>query len=119
MNKKEVYTLIEEVVEYYPNFIDFSDDDKVQRRMDAWHRALKDCDSESILDNLAEYAKTNDFPPKISDLLKGVSLNRPYNIPDVAETKEIVKKYAPAPESERLTTEQAKQLVRERLGWKI
>jgi hypothetical protein len=120
LTKREVLELIKEIVEYYPNFIDLGDKDALQRRIDAWHRILGDYEQEAILNSLAAYVVAKEYPPKIADLVKGIPMKDPsYNIPDVAATKEIMKRYEPAPESERLTPEQAKQLVYEKLGWRV
>jgi len=91
MTKKETLDLLKEVLEYYPHFLDTSDTQTVQRRLDAWHRALKSYDYSSLLDKLTEYAMKSDFPPKVSDLVKGLSVpNTATNIPDKEETKKYL-----------------------------
>jgi hypothetical protein len=117
VERKEAGKLLNYVKAAYPMFIRENDPVII---LDMWTRALQDYDFDSVLDNLVEYTKDNEYPPKVSDLIK--PLKKPvdnYNIPDVAATKKIMEKYKPAPEEERLTPEQAKQLVFEKLGWKL
>jgi hypothetical protein len=117
MEKKEVAKLLDYVKAAYPMFVK---DNNPAIIMDLWTRALKDYEYEAVFNNFMDYATRNEFPPKVSELLKNVSVkSSSYNIPDVAATKELLKKYEPAPESERLTPEQAKALVYEKLGWRV
>ena len=113
VNKKETYSVLKAIVEYYPNFLNLSDSEAVQKRMDMWHRALKDFDIESILDNLAVYALENEFSPKVSNLVKGLTRNVGNVIPDVEETKKIMEKYKT---DNPMPVEDVRKLIEEKLG---
>jgi Loader and inhibitor of phage G40P len=113
MNKKEVFKLIDEITELYPNFIDMSDAEAVTKRIDAWHRVLKAYDINSVLDNLSKYALENGYAPKINDLVKGLVVYDSDNVPGLEETKEILNRYKPG---ETLTKDQARELIRKKLG---
>lgn len=120
MTKKELFDLLKEIAEYYPMFIDVTDEEAMKTRARVWYRSLEKYEIEGIRDALADFATKSEYAPKIADLVKGSTSQDPvYNIPDVAATKKIMEKYKPAPEEERLTPEQAKQLVFEKLGWKL
>ncbi|AKU43390.1 hypothetical protein CPT_Silence53 [Bacillus phage Silence] len=113
MNKKEVFSLLNEIVELYPAFLNLNDPEAVQRRMDAWFRVLKAYDVNSVLDNLSKYALESGYAPKINDLVKGLVIHDSDNIPGLEETKEILKRYEPANE---LTKEQIRAIARKNLG---
>lgn len=116
MNKKEVYNLLRTVAMYYPNFIDLKKMDEVQLKIDAWYRALKDFDNDSVLDNLAAYSQENEFPPKVVSLTKGLFRDSSNDhILGVDETKELLKTYT-VPKEQRLSKEQIRALVKEKLG---
>jgi hypothetical protein len=120
MTKQELFNLLKEIAEYYPMFIDVTDEEAMKTRARVWYRALEKYEIEGIRDALADFATKSEYAPKIADLVKASTSQDPtYNIPDVAATKEIMKRYEPAPEEERLTQEQIKALVKEKLGWRI
>ncbi|QGF21761.1 helicase loader [Bacillus phage vB_BcM_Sam46] len=86
--------LLVAVNEYYNGFVNFEDQQAVQKKINAWHMVLKGYEFESIMESLAAYVVTNDFPPKISQLVRNVSHTDPnYKIPGIDETKEMLDRY--------------------------
>lgn len=59
-----------------------------QKKVDAWHEALKTYELEDLKRNLLSFVKISPYPPKVSDLVpKAISWN---SIPNVEETREII-----------------------------
>lgn len=120
MNRKEVSMIMNLIVAEYPTFLSTADDETVKTVKDIWTEALNEYTFEEIKGSFMRYVQTNEYPPKVSHLIKGAGeKDAPYVIPDIAATKEIMKRYDPAPENERLTPEQAKALIYEKLGWRV
>lgn len=66
MNRSEVITLLETIEAYYPHI-------KVENpklRLEAFERALKSYDAETIHQNLLAYIELNTFPPTVSNLIR-------------------------------------------------
>lgn len=117
MTKQELFELLKEIAEYYPAFIDVSDKDAMVTRAKVWYRALEKFDIDSIRDKLADYATKSEYPPKVSDLVKGLNIQDiKHNIPGLQETKQIIAQYKPLPEEDRPTQEQIRQMIADRLG---
>jgi hypothetical protein len=74
MNKKEIYTLMVHIQDYYEKF-QFD-----QRKLDAWHLVLQKHSFERAHENLLEFVAHSPHPPKISDLIQIQSWGRA--IPD-------------------------------------
>lgn len=106
MDKKEVAQLLNYVNVVFPNFLR---DNKPEIVLDFWFRSLKDFEYEAVLDNLVNYAQTNEFPPKIKDLVDGLIGNENYNVPGIEETKKIMDSYQ-VPEDERLPPDELKKM---------
>lgn len=120
MNFEEVGMIMNLIAAEYPTFLANVDDETAETVMDIWTEALEPYEFEAIKKSFIRYIQTSEYPPKVASLIKGVEYKDPtYNIPDVAATKEIMKRYDPAPEEERLTTEQIHALVYEKLGWRL
>ncbi|WP_042375307.1 replicative helicase loader/inhibitor [Neobacillus jeddahensis] len=108
MDKKDVGQLLNYLNVAYPNFLR---DNKPETVLDFWFRSLKDFEYEKVLDNLVDYAQTNDFPPKIKDLVAGLMVNEKYNIPGIEETKKIMEGYQ-VPEEHRLSHDEIKVMFK-------
>lgn len=62
MNKEQVFEVLELLHNAYPNFsLD-------QKKIDAWHRLLKDQNPAIIMRNAERYIMEFKFPPSIADL---------------------------------------------------
>lgn len=82
MTKRETFSLLSTIRECYDQF-DFD-----QKKVDAWHEALKTYELEDLKRNLLSFVKISPYPPKVSDLVpKAISWN---SIPNVEETREII-----------------------------
>lgn len=112
MNKKEVGQLLNYVNVAYPNFLR---DNKPETILDFWVRSLKDFEYEQVLDNLVNYARTNEFPPKIKDLVDGLIVDEKYNIPGIEETKKIMDSYQ-VPKDQRVSPDELKELFKQQFG---
>lgn len=95
MKKNEVLDLMKYIKAAYPLFLK---DNEPAIVFDLWYRSLKDFEYERVLDNLIQYSKENEYPPKIKDLVEGLVMNERYNIPGVEETKKIIEGYMLPPE---------------------
>lgn len=94
MNKKEVYDLLEIISEFFPGFLNMTDSQAVQKRMDAWHKILQDYEFEQVESAVFEYCRVNDFPPKISQIIKGINKqNESYIVPNLEQTRELFNKW--------------------------
>jgi hypothetical protein len=117
MTKQELFDLLKEIAEYYPMFIDVTDEDAMKNRARVWYRALEKFEIESVRDALADFATKSEYAPKIADLVKNNSLDRQDNIPDVETTKSILdEKYAPVPKEKQLTKEQINEMLIQTIG---
>jgi hypothetical protein len=59
-----------------------------QKKVDAWHEALKNYEFEELNQNLLSFVTEFPYPPKVSDLVpKAIRWN---SIPNVEETREII-----------------------------
>jgi predicted component of type VI protein secretion system len=109
MDKKDVAQLLNYVNVSFPNFLR---DNKPEMVLDFWFRSLKDFEYEQVLDNLVNYAQTNEFPPKIKDLVNGLIVDEKYNVPGIEETKKIIESYQ-VPKEQRLSPDEVKKLLAE------
>lgn len=80
MIKKETFELLKAIHELFPIF------EVTQTKIDLWTTILADQEYEEMMENLSNYAKYNQFPPKPADLLKEDHEIK-YTGPTVAETK--------------------------------
>jgi hypothetical protein len=112
MNKKEVGQLLTNVSSAYPNF---SKDSDKELLFDFWYRCLKEFDYEQVLENLINYVKTNEFPPKIKDLVNGLVVNEKYNVPGIEETQKIMDSYQ-VPKEQRVPQDELKKMFKRQFG---
>jgi hypothetical protein len=112
MDKKEVAQLLNYVNVAYPNFLR---DNKPETVLDFWFRSLKDFEYEPILANLINYAQSNEFPPKIKDLVDGLLINENYNVPGIEETKKIMDSYQ-VPKEQRAHPDELKKMFKQQFG---
>lgn len=92
MKKQQTYEVLTTIVEYYRGFLDLTDTAAVQRKMDTWHRVLKDKEFDTIIENLTNYVEVNKFPPSLSDLLEVEPL-RGRGVKTAAETLEMLQQH--------------------------
>ncbi|MED1287328.1 replicative helicase loader/inhibitor [Bacillus mycoides] len=118
MNKKQTFELLKAISALYPIF------EVTQLKIDLWTTTLVEQEYEEMMKNLSNYAKYNQFPPKISDLLKEDHEVK-YTGPTVAETKTMFSQWdrnsediAPPEEREKHLKEIAKILGIKRRGRK-
>lgn len=84
MIKRETYSLLSMIEVYYDQF-------KVdQRKVDLWHEALQNYELEDLKKELVTFVLYSSYPPKVTDLVPKTPVGT--NIPNLAETKDIVKK---------------------------
>jgi hypothetical protein len=112
MDKKEVAQLLNYVNVAYPNFLR---DNKPEMILDFWFRSLKDFEYDPVLVNLVSYAQTNEYPPKVKDLVNGLIVNEKYNIPTIEETKKIMEGYQ-VPKEKRASPNELKKMFKEQFG---
>lgn len=70
MTKTEVFTLLENLEIIYPGKFVVN-----EKTVNAFYFHLQDQDSGEVMRNLKQHARTNKFPPTISDL---ITIKRPY-----------------------------------------
>jgi hypothetical protein len=112
MDKKEVGQLLNYVNVAFPNFLR---DNKPEIILDFWFRSLKDFEYGPVLDNLVNYAQINEYPPKIKDLVEGLTINENYIVPGIEETKKIMDSYQ-VPKEQRLSPDELKKLFKKQFG---
>lgn len=82
MIKRETYSLLAMIEEYYEQFqVD-------QSKLDLWHEALKENELEELKQNLMAFVRVSPYPPKVSDLFSKAPAGR--TIPGLDETKRIL-----------------------------
>jgi hypothetical protein len=115
INKKETFEILELIKDFYDQF------EINQSRIDSWHLVMKNCDFETVKNNLLVYSRENIFPPKVADLLKEKpnTLDRMNAIPDVEETSRYLRSLnqkGEYTEVQLLSIEQSKAQIRKILG---
>jgi 3-dehydroquinate dehydratase len=86
ISKKETYELFSLIQDFYEQF------EITQSKIVSWHSAIKDCDLETVKNNLLVYCKENIFPPKVADMIKQKPkiIDRMNAIPNVQETRQYL-----------------------------
>ena len=84
MIKRETFSLLSMIRVYYDQF------EVDQMKVDCWHEALKTYQLDDVKENLLTFVQHSSFPPKVTDLVPKTSVGT--NIPNLDETKDIVKK---------------------------
>ncbi|PLT33505.1 replicative helicase loader/inhibitor [Bacillus sp. V5-8f] len=79
MTKRELFTLLDLITEYYDQF------EVDQKKVDSWHEALRAYSFEKVKENTLAFVTTSPYPPKISDLVGGNPVASRY-VPDDKET---------------------------------
>ncbi len=67
MEQAKFYELLAQVNAIYSNFIP-KDNSKKTLMVNAWWKALKDCDYKKCSDRLISFSRENEFPPKPKDI---------------------------------------------------
>jgi N-dimethylarginine dimethylaminohydrolase len=86
INKEQTFELLKLIKDFYEQF------EITQSKLDSWHLVIKDCELETVKNNLLLYCKENVFPPKVADLIKEKSkiIDRMNAIPNVEETRQYL-----------------------------
>lgn len=115
MIKKETFTLMESIQQFFPHF------EITQTKIDTWQKVLSEIDYEQAEANLIRYAKGNSYPPAVADIVKGKKDEdfARRSIPSADETKAYLQQMI---ENENLSVEQienieeSKRAIRKLLG---
>lgn len=70
MTKKEVVELFKLITDFYPQF------EVTQSKIDNWTHIMKGQNFDRVMFMAREYAKTNRFPPAVSDLVERIDGTR-------------------------------------------
>jgi Loader and inhibitor of phage G40P len=117
MNRKEVGKIMNLIAAEYPTFLMTADDDTVNSVKEIWTEALAPYTLEQIKKSFMQYVQMNEYPPKVSHLIKGIPLNNSQNIPDVETTKKMLdEKYAPVPKEQQLSKERINEMLIQTIG---
>lgn len=88
MTKEQVFEILKFIGEFYDFF------EITQSKIDAWYTVLKDYDFDMVMENAKEHVKRNDYPPKVSQLLRErereVFRDPALAVPSVEETRKML-----------------------------
>ena len=88
MIKKQTGEIMQAIADCYPQF------EITQSKVDFWHKTLVDYEFEQVEASLLVYVRGNDYPPKINQLIRGISKqNESYNVPNKEQTMTKLKEF--------------------------
>lgn len=92
MEKQELAMILDTIDGLYPNYLNMKDEEVAVKTARAWYMVLQKYDYDKVMDELEKYAENSVYPPKMHDLVKNLKDSN-YNIPNLEETREIIKTY--------------------------